>query len=177
MISIYVNCQTSHSKDVILMESDKFSTDTTTIKLYRLDTIAFAHLISQKKEFIVQFWEPWCGGVTYWIEQLNKLQKLSMDLGIDFILISDSRFEQQYFINQSKSVGKIVYYFNKYGVEFKSYIMSQGTEFQDYFKVLEHYIPKGVNEDNLVFYIKNSKVIYSNSTYHFYKHFFRKYRK
>lgn len=137
--------------------------------IYRMDSLDFLKKIRQSKRVVVEFWQPWCGGSDYTIPYVNQRKKILDSIGVEFLLISDSRFDSIYFKNQSTSIGRIVYFFNKYDIRFPTYIISSNTTLDDYRKLIYRYTKHRPIKRDGCFYIESGKLVSYDYAYRFYK--------
>ena len=176
-ISILAYSQVTRFKSVYIIEEDKetfdLNIDTSQYYIHRIDTLQFKNLLNSNKKILIQFWQPWCGGVKDWIEKLNKLFNYAKNNDITFVLISDSKFEENYFINSVNKIGILTKYYNEYHLKQKSYIISKGFDLETYKQIISKFLEKRINQEFLGYYIENKQIIYQNSSYKFYNHFLK----
>ncbi len=166
------NAQTVSKYNSIYVIENELSLDKMVnhkFRIYRIDTTNFFNKISKSKKLVVEFWQPWCGGSDYIIPYANQRRKILDSLGIDFLLISDSKFDSIYFKNENKLVGRIVYYYNKYNIRFPTYIISSNKTLDDYRKVIYAYTKHRRIKRDGCFYIESGKLISYDYAYRFYK--------
>jgi thiol-disulfide isomerase/thioredoxin len=176
-ISILAYSQVTRFKNINIIEEDKktidINIDTSQYYIHRIDTLEFKNILNSNNKIFIQFWQPWCGGVKEWINNLNRLFNYAKNNDITFLLISDSKFEENYFINSEKKIGILTKYYNEYHLKQKSYIISKGFDLETYKKIISKFLEKRINQDFLGYYIENKKIIYQNSSYKFYNHFLK----
>ncbi|MBK7763558.1 MAG: hypothetical protein IPI46_09325 [Bacteroidetes bacterium] len=175
LVVITINSQAqSRFKPVSLIESWSVedglseSTDSNYV-VKRMDTSQFLSILQNQEKIIIEFWQPWCKGSKYTIPNCKLLLNACNEAGITYLLISDSRFDQDYFRLDSLKVGRIVYLINNGKINFVNYIISSGLQLDDYVNMIYRYTNFKPVERNSCFYIENKKVLYHNYSYHFYK--------
>ncbi len=174
-ISLFANSQSIKYQSINIIESNAKTSeakiDTTRYIIRRIDTLQFKNLLQSNKKILIQFWQPWCGGVKDWIGNLFKLYDYAQKNEMTFLFISDSKYEENYFINSEKKIGILTKYYNDFDIKIESYIITKGFDLETFEDILSKYLGKRINKDYFGYCIENKKLVYQNSSYKFYNHF------
>ena len=172
LISTQLFSQTSF-KPVIEQEwQEGFVNDDTNIfVIQRIDTNDFRKLLNLYPHFAIEFLQPWCPAS---VESMKKAKALQRDFekkNIGLILICDTRFRDKYFKVTKDKIGIVTHSYNKYGIDFPTYIISGKESIDDYKGVLQRSWNKKVKTNYFCFLFEGQDLKYQNYSYKFYQKF------
>lgn len=143
------------------------------IYIHRINTIQFDSIISSNPNSVIHFMQPWCSGVTLWIDKFDSLRSQLEKYNTPLFLIYDTEEEEKYFKMDGKTVGMGAYYILKYQIKIPVYIIGSNESLDVYRKEISRIFKTKVSDKNYCFYIKDHKVKYQSKTYRFYKKIFK----
>lgn len=137
----------------------------------KIDTTIFKTILESKPKLIVEMWQPWCGSASLTIPNLVAMRNKMNAAGYSYILLSDNQSGLDYYKITDNKMGLIAFYFNKYNINFPTYIIGKGEELKIYMQIVSRFVTNKKKKDFPVTVIENRKAIYRNYPYTFYKKF------
>ncbi|MCC7030549.1 MAG: hypothetical protein IT257_09605 [Chitinophagaceae bacterium] len=137
----------------------------------KIDTNNFKTLLSGSDKLAIQFWQPWCSGITDLMPKVNALKRKLEAEGYRFLLISDHQTGMDYLKLRDGKMGMIVYYFSKYNIDFPTYIIGEGESLTTYQKLVSDFLKTKANKDHYCMIFSQRKLLFYGYTYQFYKKF------
>jgi hypothetical protein len=164
-------------KPVKVVATNQFVRDSSFYTIERISLDQFKSHVMNTPSLVIQFFQPWCGGSKYWMDNFVPFYSFWEKEKVPFFIISDNLFEEDDFFISDSLVGRMVYYFNIYNIPFKTYIISEGEKLDDYQNFLSSHFGLQKLKKHFGFIIKNRKRIYSGFTYKCFKHGIKKWKK
>jgi thiol-disulfide isomerase/thioredoxin len=145
------------------------NTDTSKFYITKIDTNIFKEMLVNNNKVAIQFWQPWCSGITDLIPNIHALKSKLEAQGYTFLLISDNQPNMDYFKLRDGRMGMVVYYFSKYGIHFPTYIMGKNESIKTYQKLIADFLHTKARKDYYCCLIADKSLLFHGYTYNFYK--------
>lgn len=164
-------------KPVKIVAANEFSRDSSFYTIERIQLKEFRNILEKNPTLVIQFFQPWCGGAKYWINDVVPFYSYWSAQHVPFFFISDNITEEDDFFISDTLVGRMVYYFNKYQIPFKTYIISTGESLEDYQNLMAKYFNNQRLKKHFAYLFQNGKRVYSGFTVRFFKKAIKKWKR
>lgn len=156
-------------KPVKVVAQNQFVCDSTFYTMERISLNEFNSILHLNPNCLIQFFQPWCGSSNYWIEDFVPFYNYWESKNIPFYVISDNLYESKYLKITDTTIGKLVHMYNKYHIQFKLYIMTEGEKIEDYQKILSDHYRVKLTASDFGILIKSNRLIYRNTSFKYFK--------
>ncbi len=155
-------------------QSELIQSDTSNFYITRIDTLIFKKMLNQYKKVAIQFWQPWCRGEETIIPHLKEFKKKLEQDNYHLILLSDHQESMDYFKMANGKIGMIVSYFNKYHIDFQTYIIGNGENIATYQNLVSNFIDKPIKKGFSIVLLSDKKKVSAGYSYKIYKKYLKK---
>lgn len=156
-------------KPVKVVNINEYKLDSTYYTIERISIEEFKKKLNLNPNCLIQFFQPWCGSSNYWIEDFVPFYNYWESKNIPFYVISDNLYESTYLKITDSTIGKFVHMYNKYHIQFKLYIMTEGEKIEDYQNILSNHYRVKLAPSDFGIVIKSNRLIYRNTSFKYFK--------